>query len=167
MKLNPRTIRYRRQSRRTNRPLPRCSRYICCRIDARQAPCEWPPCGPAACRSTLSMRESSKGPNFSFLVVPPIDAELEHTWVDNIRPHDSTLQVPSPRILSDCLTISSPDNGLWFSYLSFGQRSVQAFALPDDFATLRPVCRAGTLVCSRIRLAEMRSGVVRPSENRL
>ena len=44
---------------------------------------------------------------------------------------------------------------------------VQAFALPDDFATLRPVCRAGALVCSRIRLAEMRSGVVRPSENRL
>src|SRR6266487_6756390 len=52
-----------------------------------------------SCRSTLSLLESSKGPNFSFLVVPPIDAELEHIWVDKICPHDSTLPSAQPQNL--------------------------------------------------------------------
>jgi hypothetical protein len=62
--------------------------------------------------------------------------------------------------------ISFPVNGLSYSYLPFGQLSVQAFALSDDSAALRPVRPARPLVCSRIRLAEMRSGVARPSVNR-
>src|ERR1700741_1673209 len=90
------------------------------------------------CRSTLSRLESSKGPNFS---LPPIDAELEHTLVDKICPHDSTLPSAQPRNLafpllftvcisvichsgnrlfklSLCLTISPP-----FARLAAPQRS--------------------------------------------
>ena len=62
---------------------------------------------------------------------------------DKIRPHDSTLPSAQPQnLVGQCDPFSPLLNGLCFIYLSFERSSVQAFALPDEFASLRPVCRA-------------------------
>src|ERR1700757_1816093 len=54
-------------------------------------------------RSILSLFESSKEPNLSFLSMPSWNAEPEHTWVvDKIRPHQSTYHMPSPRPSQPC-----------------------------------------------------------------
>ena len=71
-------------------------------------------------------------------------AELEHTWVDKIRPHDPTLPRAQPQNL---VGLSDPFPPLLtafvFQLFAIRATSVQAFALPDDFAraSLRPSIR--------------------------
>src|ERR1700733_8720117 len=49
----------------------------------------------------------------------------------------------------------------------FGQPLRSKLPLPDDYAAPLPACRAEALVRSSIRFASKRSGVARPSVNRL